>query len=234
MTRSSRMPKSIPAFSVYLEGAVDYLLAGAPQTNADRLGLEEIDVQSLSDIRDRWLPLYQLYENKRNTRTSIITSQLHELMQETRDLDIDRHILDRIASSPNATLIDLSTFNIKAGALAKKAQRLTDSLEARVLPDILQMSGGVLLIKCYNNLDLRRGIVEGANSLEYRYRVSDEEPATADEEGLISGLSTKASFKLKLGQKSGNKQLHIFFRWYNTKYPELAGPWSNLFTVTIV
>ncbi len=234
MASNPRITRSIPAFSTYLEGLVDYLLAGTPETNAARLGIPDEDVQVVSDLRDRWIPLYRLYENKRGTRTSLVTEQLYDIIDEMKSYNQESKFLDRVAASTKVTATDLSVFNIKDGTLAKKRQPLTEMLAAVVVPKVNQLGGGVLAIRCFNNLDSRRGIVDDADSVEMRYHIGETAPESPDDEGLTSSLSTKASFKLALGAKAAGKTVHIYFRWNNTKYPALAGPWSILFSITVV
>ncbi len=235
MTTTRRIPTGLPAFSIYLEKILDYLLAGAPTTNAARLGVEDEEVQFISGIRDEWDLLFPLYIDKRGTRTLLITEQLNVLVKRFSDYNRARRILDRIAASANVTVADLTIFNIKGGPLAKQTRtKLTIPLAALVIPDIKQMGGGMLSIKCYNNLDTSRGLIEDADSVECRYLIGDLLPESANAEELKSFFSTKANFKLLLGAETGGKKVHIFFRWYNGKYPALAGPWSQLYTVFVV
>jgi hypothetical protein len=50
------------------------------------------------------------------------------------------------------------------------------------------------------------------------------------EEATNHYISTKSLFTLTFdGDQMGN-DLQIFFRWINTKHPDLAGPWSSLFS----
>jgi len=57
---------------------------------------------------------------------------------------------------------------------------------------------------------------------------------SADAENMKRDISTKASFVLALSSASSTQSLFIYFRWYNTKHPELAGPWSALMTTMIL
>ena len=59
-------------------------------------------------------------------------------------------------------------------------------------------------------------------------------PASAEAEGLKAEISTRASFNLDAGSASSGKYLYIYLRWYNTKHPALAGPWSSMNTTLIL
>jgi len=74
----------------------------------------------------------------------------------------------------------------------------------------------------------RAGICAGADSVQYMYAVGTTPPASAEAEGLKAEISTRASFNLDAGSASSGKYLYIYLRWYNTKHPALAGPWSSM------
>ena len=149
--------------------------------------------------------------------------------------DQDNHILDRIAASPNVTIVDMETFNIKKGSLQKTTKSVSSTpISEPVTVTIQPIGGGSLTVKCYSTTGQRASIYDGADSVQYLYLVGDTAPASAEADGLTKEVSTKASFTLALGSGSSAKNLYIFFRWYNTKHPELAGPWSSLQTTLIL
>jgi hypothetical protein len=47
-------------------------------------------------------------------------------------------------------------------------------------------------------------------------------------------ISTKGAFMLQGGVECEGKRLYIYFRWYNTKHPDIAGPWSQLQTTIVL
>ncbi|PTN09795.1 hypothetical protein C8N47_10389 [Mangrovibacterium marinum] len=235
MGNTTRIPRAISRFDTYLENATRYLQAGSPETNASRLSIQEEEVTTLNGYYAEWSPLYLLYSDKKNSRTTAVTEQLHLIIEKTVDYDHQQHLLDRIASSPNVTVTDLDTFNIKGSLLAKtKRTKPSKAITELVLPDISQRGGGELAIKCRNSEGGRAAILKEANCVEYRYRVDEQAPTSVNNEGLNTGISTKASFTLSLGAENSAKYAYLYFRWYNTKYPNLAGPWSSLHSVLIL
>jgi hypothetical protein len=149
-------------------------------------------------------------------------------------LDQDNHILDRIASSPAAIIVDFETFNIKKGQLQKSTRSLAVTAITDVVTATVQPLGvASFSVKCRSNFGTRASIYPGADSVQYVYQIGDTPPASYDAVGLTKEISTRASFKLNLGGDASGKTLYIFFRWYNTKHPELAAPWSIMQTMII-
>ena len=129
----------------------------------------------------------------------------------------------------------METFNIKKGVLQKTTRSVaTTPLTNQVAASIQPLGGGSVNIKCRNLSSERAAIDEGANCVQYAFKVGDTAPVSADAENLRREISTKAFFVLALGPGSSAKNLYIYFRWYNTKHPELAGPWSALMTTLIL
>lgn len=231
----SRIPISIKPFNGFANCAINYLTEGTPETNAVRLGIQDSDLQVLVALRDRWNPLFALYENKRSSRTLLVTDQLHAIIADWKAYDKEHHLLDRIAASPNVTVTDLSTFNIKSGPLAKpNHSRPTKPITTLVLPEIKQLGGGTLELKCANSDDNRIAIIEDASQVEVRYQVGPTAPTSASDPMLRQTASTHARFSLDLGAENSGKTAYLYFRWINSKYPALAGPWSNLSSVFIL
>jgi hypothetical protein len=235
MADKSRTPRSIILFNPYVSNVVAYLKEGTPTTNAERLGVLPTEVDQWAIIADKWEPLYIKYTDKKQSRTTSIKNELLHLIDQFIKLDQQAHILDRIASSPNVTIADLSTFNIKKGVL-KKATRTVGvtPIDEPVVATIIPFGGGSFSIKCRSTTATRAGIFGGADSVQFAYKIGDTPPASAKEFGLIVGLSTKAIFTLPLGADASTKFLYIYFRWNNTKHPELAGAWGSLQTMLIL
>ena len=235
MTTGARIPRGIDDFNPYFTNAISYLSDGTPTTNAVRLGVLPAELAELTGFATTWAPLYLKYSDKRNSRTTAVKDQLLEIIDNVVTFDQNNHILDRIAASPNVTIVDLETFNIKKGSLQKTTRTVsTTPIIEPVTVTIQPIGGGSATIKCYSTTGQRASIYDGADSVQYLYQVGDTAPSSAEAPGLTKDLSTKASFTLALGSASSAKNLYIYFRWYNTKHPELAGPWSSLQTTLIL
>lgn len=229
---STRIPLQSVAFNSYIVNTTNYLNDGDPTKNADRLGITVDEMLKWNDIYERWNNLYPLYIDKPMSRTKAVMTQLQSIIEEFHALNKSKHLLDRIASSPNATAIDLEIFNIKS----KSGKRTTATMpiQTTVYATLQVLGGGSVSIKCRTESSQRPGIISGADCLQMVYMVGTTPPDSADMQGLNKELSSKSSFVLPLGSASSSKNLYIYFRWYNSRHPELAGPWSAMYSTLIL
>jgi len=235
MPDRSRIPRSLEAFSAYIVQTDDYLQQGEPQTNASRLGLLPHEVDLWHTLRKEWDALYPLYENKHASRTLLVTEQLHELVGRIKRYNSQRNLLNRIAASPESTVTDLSVFNIKSGSLAKQSKsRPEQPIEALVVPDFKLIGGGELIVKCRNNKSSQIAIIKDAELVEYLFCADNEPPPSPNDKRLDRGFSPRARFIIALGGENSGRYANFYFRWINSKYPGLAGPWSPLYRILIV
>jgi hypothetical protein len=234
MPKGVRIPRGIDHFNPYITNTNSYLLAGTP-TNATRLGVTTDEVTQWTAFVTKWTPLYLLYTDKKGSRTTNVIDRLRGIIKKCVNLDKDNHILDRIAASSNVTITDMETFHIKKGELQKgKHTLLTASMVEPISAKIQALGGGSMLIKCYSSTAKRASIFADADSVQYSFMVGSVSPTSALVTGMTKDLSTKARFKLELGTENTEKHLYIYFRWYSTKYPQHAGPWTSLQTSLIL
>jgi len=228
---NSRVPQAIVDFHLYVNNALDYLNTGTPK-NSERLTVTEDELTLLTGIVTRWNPLYILYSDKEKTRTTIVIAQLQDLITEFNDLNQSKHLLNRIAASANVTVVDLKTFNIKSGSTKRSVA--VQPIQVGVDVSIQLLGGGSVTIKCREDGSSSASIIDEADCVQYAYIVGTTPPESADAVGLNRNVSTRATFTLSLGSGVSAKSLYIYLRWYNTKHPELAGPWTRLVSTVIV
>lgn len=233
MTSIYRIPRAIDEFNPYIINTSNYLADGSP-TNATRLGFLDDEVEKWTGFAGNWTQLYFKYADKKSSRTTAIKDLLLKIIDECVELDQDYHLLDRIAASPNVNIIDLETFNIKVGKLQVSRSIPKTAITEPVLATIQQIGGGSFTIKCNNATSGRPAIFEDADSVQYTYLVGSTAPTSANAPGLTKEISTRAAFTLALGAENSEKHLYIYFRWYLTKYPNFAGPWSSMQTAFIL
>ena len=235
MGNSTRIPRGIDEYNDYMGITSSYLSAGVPTSNGVRLGLLPEEITQWGELGSKTASLYPKYIDKKNSRTTAIKDEILSVINETVAFDKKFHILDRIASSRNANIADLATFNIKSGITAKTGRSIPQSpISELVTSTIAPIGGGSVSIKCYSSTGQRAGILEPADSVQYLYMVGSTPPASAEDNGLKLGSSTKGIFTLQTGPGSSGKNLYIYFRWYNSKHPDIAGPWSSLQTTLIL
>lgn len=235
MADNSRIPRSMEGFNTYIINTNNHLLAGEPTTNAERLGILPTEMTQWTSFATDWSPLYSRYSDKKNSRTSAVIDEMRLINEDCIAFDQDNRILDRIASSPNVTVSDLSLFNIKRGLMQKSTRSVsTTPISEPVMAAMQPIGGGSFAIKCRSASGSRASIIAGADCVQFVYSVGDTPPTSAESTGLSKDISSKASFTLALGAANSAKYLYIYFRWYNTKHPELAGTWSAMQTSLIL
>lgn len=181
----------------------------------------------------RWIASYEKYLDKINSRTPAVLNELNAIIDEARKFDEENHFTARIAISENATQTDFEMFNIPT----VNEQRTSRTIQTPIteLVEVVQkpIGGGSVSVKCYGK-GSRSAIKDGADCVQYRYMVGVTAPSSAADVKLDTNTSSKASFILATGASNVGLQLYIYFRWYHTKHPELAGPWSQLQTVILL
>lgn len=233
MTETTRIPRKVEDFNAYITNTNTYLLAGTP-INATRLGILPTETTQWTAYATEWPPLYLKYSDKKNNRTTLVKDQLLSILYNCVEYDQTNHILDRIAASPNVTIADMEAFNIKKGVLQKQTRTVSlKSIDEPVVASVKSLDSGIFAIKCRHSGKTRASIFDDADTVQYAYIVGDKAPASGDDPGLTREVSTKASFRLRIGADSTEQHLYIYFRWYNTVHPDLAGPWSGLITTLI-
>lgn len=233
MVDTARIPRLILQFHIYYNNAYIYLTTGTP-TNAARIGLPAADTTLMLSIYTQWNGLMAKYSDKANGRTTAVIEQLNLLIEKFINYDRTTFLLDRIASSPTATVADLEVFNIKKGILRTKTHTIRQTpISEGISVTITPLGGSQIGVKCRMNSNGRAAMHENADIIEYVYSI-DKMPESPEDLGLRHGMSSKASFTLDLDGSHPGKILYIYFRWYDTKHPNLAGPWSVMYTSVIV
>lgn len=221
------IPTTISAFNPYIRNSNEYLAQGSPVTNAERLGIPANQLAKWKEIGDRWIPVFNKYSDKVNSRTGAVTSELYDIIEEAHAFESEVLMFAHIAISPIATSTDLETFGIR-NPNPKSTRTIPQTPIKEQVDALLQpIGGGSIAVKCFNSGGKRASIHEGANCVQYRYTVGAIAPSSPIDVNLIVNQSTKATFTLNAGAENSGLRIYIYFRWFNTKHPELAGPWSD-------
>lgn len=229
----SCIPLSFDKFNGYLQNSTTFLFEGAPTPNYVRLGIPEPIANGWKEIGTRWNPLYIKYTDKYNLRTPAVSDEMRAIIDSARKFEEENHMIALIAISPNATVTDLETFSINNGQRKNRTvpQNQITSLVNAILKPI---GGGSISIKCYDTNSKRASINETANCVQYRCCVGTTAPASVEDDILDMDISTKSSFILQAGAENEGKRLYIYFRWHNTKHPDISGPWSAQLSTIII
>lgn len=234
MADASRIPRQLGSLNAYLINTSTFLAQGTP-TNAVRLGILPAELTQWTAINTQWAPLYIKYSDKLNTRTKNVRDQLILLRGKLIELDKTVHFLDRIAASAAVTPVDLDIFNIKKKALNQSLRsNVNTAIIENVSPVLSAVGGGMIAVKCFTPDSKRASILKGADSVQYTYSIGETPPESPLADGLKLGISSKAGFTLAVGANNSAQYIHIYFRWYNIKRPENAGPWCVLQTLLLL
>ena len=228
MADGSRIPRRIVGFHHYFGTSYSYLIAGSP-TAAARLQLLPADTTFMLSILTAWNPLMAKYADKGNGRTQAVIEQLNALIEKFVNYDRTTGLLNRIANSPTVSIADLDVFNIKDSYIRQRTRTVSHTVIAdTIVASVTPLGGGQLAFKCRSHATGRATMCEGANSVQFCYVIGTA-PEAPGLEGQNKEISTKASFTFVLDPSYAGKQIYVYFRWYNTKYPHLAGPWSTMY-----
>lgn len=228
MAETARIPRSIPAFHNYMMDTDDYQTAGSPAAYK-RWNWTDEESEAWTEFRNKTKPLFAKYSDKKVGRTTVIKDDLLLIIKDCVKYDREHHLLDRIASSSQGIVTDYSTFHIKRGTpLAKpKGTRRVEPIAEQCVAILTMMGGGFVRVRCRTHHNNKRPAkAKGADSIIAAWRISETAPAHADD-GTTKEVSTKATFTIHCGEDSPGKKLHLYTRWYDTKNPNRAGPWTG-------
>ncbi|HLG33754.1 MAG TPA: hypothetical protein VI757_02655 [Bacteroidia bacterium] len=145
----------------------------------------------------------------------------------------DQKLLDKIKASDVFSQTDATIWNMDFER--DTPTKLSASIAAEVFALIAAGQGtGKFDIRLRSQEDSSRASIAtdaGADSVQYAWAVVDKaEDAITDPNSklLQRAISTKAHFEFDAGTENQAKWLVIYFRWFNTSYPQYAGGWSEM------
>lgn len=228
MPLKKRVPNTISAFNNYINNTDDYQQFGTPISNATRLGLSVQNSLDWKNKRTAWVAMHKKYIDPALS-TTIVKQDVRTFISSFKTFS--QPLLNIMTANPAATNQDAIIFGFTLQR--KKASRPTIPLNATMVLDVRTLGGGDMAFICRTSQDSNRpGKPAGADAVQIALRFGDTAPADAND-GTIRELSTKARFTFHAGSANSGQPLYVFARWYNTKYPELAAPWSAMITITV-
>ncbi len=229
MSTKRRIPDNIPDFNAYINNTDDYQQAGGPPTNAVRLGLTAQNSSDWKAKRIAWVALYKKYIDPAQCTTAV-KQNIQLAMKGFKAFA--QPLIDIMAVSPAATADDANAFNFVLDR--KKPSQSHTALTDKVVLDAKPIGGGDVAMKAKTSTDSSRASKpDGADSVQLAYAFGATPPANMDK-GTTKDIFTKASFTLHAGTDNIGSKMYVYARWYNTKHPELAGPWTVMLTLTVL
>ena len=233
---NSRITDSIPKFNTYINDTDDTLqaISSGAIHNWERLGLTLANANDWHDkrvyLRDT---LYPKYSSPAQS-TALVKKEVHDFMDSFRTFG--NPLLDIMAASPNANGGDEIIFNFKIGKAP--AHHPTTPIDITVVYEGTPLGGGDYKFSCRTPGDGGHGsMAPDADTIQLAYMFignskpippvdGSEDVPNPETPGMILCSFTKAIFTLHGGVANVGKSAVVYLRWYNSKHPDLAGPWS--------
>ena len=233
MSKTARVPTKIGLFNPYIINTDNFLIAISSGVirNYERLGISVTDKDAWGAFRLEWeTVLYPAYSNV-DTRTKTINNRVANFKKKFKDFA--NPVLDIIAASPAGTETDESTFNLVLDRNRKDPSRMTSAIEAQCFGTVKNLGGGEVKGGYRTSSDgSRASLAEGADSVQLAVKVGGPAPANPGD-GTTLVLSRKSTFIYSAGMDKAGQRIYIYPRWYNTRYPQFAGPWGEVISLML-
>lgn len=232
MSGISTIPRTISKFGIYVRNTDDYIAAGGEVTNGARLLMQSDEIEAWHNSRLNWDSVESSYSDPINQRTRAMSAKLHDIINDFVEMARDRRLIQRIESAPSVTSTDLEVFNIPTTTQSSTSSEM--KISTKVQADVNAIGGGRIEVICRHSTNSKAStsIPEGADLVDYRYTIGDA-PESATSPGLISGISTRAKFEFDVDASNRTKYINLYFRWFNSRHQECAGPWTDCIRVII-
>ncbi len=236
MPDGSRVPGKISVFHEYIDNTNTRLQAINGATGNPYYvdyGIDAATAAEWSARRTNWYTKIHPAWSNPTTSTSIAKENVQAFIKSFRVFA--RPVLAKIMASGVAGNAEAQTFRF---VLVRKDPTMA---RTRIHKDcsagFQSLGGGRYKIFCRSDKEEGRAHkVDGADSVQYAYTISPQQPKpspTPDDGTMTLAISTKAVFIKDLGVHNQANWLAIYFRWYNTKHPQLAGGWSPMHLLPI-
>lgn len=228
----ARVPKNAAEFNDYLLSTDNFLQAISSGIihNWERLQLSQQNADDWHARRLLWEPLYAKKQDPAQ-RTKIVNAEVTTFIKDFKIFSAN--ILDKIAGSDNATEADAIMFNVVLSGQQKAPSHPTTPITEQCVISIEPLGGAEFKLSFRTSTDTGKpSLAEGADSVLFALQVGGTAPESADDiEEKV--LSTKATLVQSVDTQNIGQRLYIAQRWYHTKYPDLAGPWSTIQNIMI-
>jgi hypothetical protein len=237
--KGGRIERGIVRFHTYINTTTNYFTANS-NANATRLGITDDEVTEWVGFNTTDALYYPTWSNKK-IRTTDLTASLHLNSKNCRAFNKTSKLLDRIAASPAAVLMDYEVFNIEHNSPAATGiatQRKT-GIEDTVVVSVFYNGGGRVKFQCRPDQSTNKShIPEGADHLEVRCKLVAPVGGVAstgpdDSQAEWNTLSSKAIVVLDFTPENVGQKAYLFFRWVDSKHPERNGAWTTVLVITI-
>jgi hypothetical protein len=256
MSKEGRIPVKLETFITYIVMVNDYLNTVQPSDTAKRgtiLGMSDEELAQLDSFVKKFVSgdpdhpgFWDLHKDK-TTKTQ--TTRQDMVDTKKTFCSFFRPILDRISGSASITNTDRDKLNIAHPVTSHTTPKAAIASDCFV--NITMLGQCKVSFECRASADeARASKAEGADAVEMAYKslpLEDEKDSEGNptgrkikprqmmgpSEATDRSISTKALFTMTFEDTHLGNNLQMFFRWINTKHPDLAGPWSSLLSEII-
>jgi hypothetical protein len=254
--KRGRIPTKLAAFVTYVIVVNDYLhviVPGGTDPRGITLGLTTAELSALDVFAKKLMSgdaahpgIWDLHSNK-DTKTQGTAARMKKIKKEFEDFF--RPLLNRMNAS--STISEDDRITLCLSDPVTHHSRPVDKITAHCYPVIQLLGGGEIQMKCRSSIDSGRASINPeADALTIAYRIDHQPNQPVDsasatltkvkrtqidnpDDGTTKVTFTKASFVLELGGTNSGCTLQYYCRWIKSKYPNLAGPWTGPFSLTI-
>jgi hypothetical protein len=239
--KRGRIPGKMAAFVTYVIVVNDYLHmieSGATNPRGIILGMTTAELAALDAFAlslmsgDPAHPgIWDLHSHK-ETKTQVTSADMAKAKKEIGQFF--RPLLNRMNTSAELTGKDRVALQLSDPVTTHKTPE--KRISEQCFANIKMLGGGDLLFECrFNNDSKRTGKPALADAVEFAWcqevtasdSTESDSPTVPDPDTVANrSISTKASFFHALGGNYVGKRVHMWFRWINTKHPNLSGSWS--------
>jgi hypothetical protein len=242
---ASRITILIDPFNAYITSTDNFLQAFVEGSttikNWERLGLSMANADEWHSRRQAWDLLYIKY-NDASLSTGIVKKQVHNFIDSFREFGGPQ--LNIMAASENADETDEAKFNFVI--TPADATHSTTPIAEGVAVEVKHRGSSEVEFICKTGEGTAKP--EGADSVQVAWMIIEDQPVTPgpvptppseddmpdyDDPRMTKEIFTKSHFIKHFGGDNVTKRVVCFFRWYNTKHPDLAGPWTEIMAVVI-
>ena len=235
-----RIPRGIVRFHTYINTTTPYLTANS-NANATRLGITAAEATQWASYNTTDGLYYPTWSNKK-IRTTDMTDNLHLNSKNFRLFNKTAKLLDRIAASPAAVLMDFEVFNIihNNPAATGSATQRTASIEDTVVVAVFYKGGGRIKFQCRpDSTAAKSHIPDGSDRLEIqvKLRLATAAASTGPDDSMAqwNQLSSNAIVTIDFTPANVGKGLviDVFFRWVDSIHPNRNGAYTSMMTLSI-
>ncbi|HEX7412517.1 MAG TPA: hypothetical protein VF411_00630 [Bacteroidia bacterium] len=247
-TDRNRITRGIVRFHTYVNLAATWLNALAPVQppagnpplyNWQRIGWTAAELAAWMAFVTEDARWYPDWSNKK-IRTTDMTDKLHANNAACRKLNKNNKLLDRIAASPNAVLMDFEVFNIahNSPVVTGAATQRTGNIEDTVVVSVFYKGGGRIKFQCRpDSTAAKSHIPDGSDHLEIRVKLRKATDAKStgpdDSTPKWNQLSTKAIVTIDFMPDNVGMLIDLYFRFTDSVHPNRNGPYTSMMTLSI-